>query len=38
MAEQNIQDILPLVGLAEHLPVDIRFIEEMPFNGGFTPC
>ena len=31
----NTQDILPLVALAEQHPVNIRFIEEMPFNGGY---
>lgn len=34
MANQNIADILPLVRLTERLPVSVRFIEEMPFNGG----
>lgn len=31
----NTQDILPMVALAEKDPVSIRFIEEMPFNGGY---
>ena len=31
----NTQDILPLVALAKQHPVSIRFIEEMPFNGGY---
>lgn len=31
---KNTEDILPLVELARHLPVDVRFIEEMPFNGS----
>ncbi|TVZ27133.1 cyclic pyranopterin phosphate synthase [Gillisia sp. Hel_I_86] len=31
----NTEDILPLVALAEEHPVSIRFIEEMPFNGGY---
>jgi len=31
----NTDDILPLVNLAEKNPVSIRFIEEMPFNGGY---
>ncbi|MBN9337374.1 MAG: cyclic pyranopterin phosphate synthase MoaA, partial [Chryseobacterium sp.] len=26
--------IIPLVSLTKDLPVDVRFIEEMPFNGG----
>lgn len=34
MDGKNIQDILPLVDLTKELPVSIRFIEEMPFNGG----
>ncbi len=31
----NTQDILSLAALAETYPVDVRFIEEMPFNGGY---
>ncbi len=34
MDGKNIQDILPLVQLTKDLPVGVRFIEEMPFNGG----
>lgn len=34
MGEKNAQDILPLVELTKDLPVSVRFIEEMPFNGG----
>ncbi|GAB2940820.1 GTP 3',8-cyclase MoaA [Hymenobacter coalescens] len=34
MDGQNTQDILPLAELTRELPVDVRFIEEMPFNGG----
>nr|WP_315027664.1 GTP 3',8-cyclase MoaA [uncultured Chryseobacterium sp.] len=34
MEDQNIQDIIPLVELTKNLPVDVRFIEEMPFNGN----
>ncbi|MFB2119544.1 GTP 3',8-cyclase MoaA [Parapedobacter sp. 2B3] len=34
MANQNTADIIPLVRLTERLPVSVRFIEEMPFNGG----
>jgi molybdenum cofactor biosynthesis protein A len=30
----NEEDILELVKLTAELPVDVRFIEEMPFNGG----
>lgn len=31
----NTQDIIPLAQLAKNHPVDVRFIEEMPFNGGY---
>lgn len=34
MDHQNIEDIIPLVQLTKDLPVDVRFIEEMPFNGN----
>lgn len=34
MEGKNIEDIVPLVGLTKELPVSMRFIEEMPFNGG----
>lgn len=34
MDGQNIQDLLPLAELTRELPVEVRFIEEMPFNGG----
>ena len=33
MEGKNTEDILPLVGLTKDLPVSVRFIEEMPFNG-----
>lgn len=33
MDGKNTQDILPLVEMTKHLPVSVRFIEEMPFNG-----
>lgn len=33
MNGRNIDDILPLVNLAKDRPIDVRFIEEMPFNG-----
>ncbi len=33
MDGKNIEDILPLVHLTRQYPVDVRFIEEMPFNG-----
>ena len=31
----NTQDIIPLALLSKDYPVDVRFIEEMPFNGGY---
>ena len=34
MEGKNIQDIEPLVALTKELPLSVRFIEEMPFNGG----
>lgn len=34
MENKNTQDILPLVQLTQKLPISVRFIEEMPFNGG----
>ncbi len=33
MAGKNDVDIVPMVELTRHLPVAVRFIEEMPFNG-----
>jgi cyclic pyranopterin phosphate synthase len=33
MDGHNTTDILPLVELTRNLPVSVRFIEEMPFNG-----
>jgi cyclic pyranopterin phosphate synthase len=33
MAGKNTQDIIPLAQLTKELPVSVRFIEEMPFNG-----
>lgn len=36
MEGQNIEDIIPLVKLTRDLPADVRFIEEMPFNGNNT--
>jgi molybdenum cofactor biosynthesis enzyme MoaA len=33
MDGRNTDDILPLVNLTKDLPVSVRFIEEMPFNG-----
>jgi molybdenum cofactor biosynthesis protein A len=34
MDGKNTQDIIPLVELTRSLPVSVRFIEEMPFNGN----
>ena len=34
MDGKNTDDILPLVALTRELPISVRFIEEMPFNGG----
>lgn len=34
MDGKNINDILPMVELTKSHPVSVRFIEEMPFNGG----
>ncbi|OCA72521.1 cyclic pyranopterin phosphate synthase MoaA [Chryseobacterium artocarpi] len=34
MENQNTEDIIPLVQLTKELPIDVRFIEEMPFNGN----
>jgi len=34
MADQNIEDIIPMVRLTENDKVSVRFIEEMPFNGS----
>ena len=34
MEEHNLEDILPLVELTQKDSVNVRFIEEMPFNGG----
>ncbi|MEO0570397.1 MAG: GTP 3',8-cyclase MoaA [Bacteroidota bacterium] len=31
---QNEQDILPILETMKHHPVSVRFLEEMPFNGG----
>lgn len=33
MQDKNDVDIIPLAMLTKDLPVDLRFIEEMPFNG-----
>lgn len=36
MEDRNIEDIIPLAELTRNNAVDIRFIEEMPFNGEGT--
>jgi molybdenum cofactor biosynthesis protein A len=33
MNGRNIEDLVPLTELASNRPIDVRFIEEMPFNG-----
>lgn len=33
MEEHNTDDIIPMTNLTKEYPVDVRFIEEMPFNG-----
>jgi cyclic pyranopterin phosphate synthase len=38
MHNMNIEDILPLVALTKEMPISVRFLEEMPFNGeGLRP-
>ena len=32
MDGQNTDDLIPLAKMAQNLPVDVRFIEEMPFT------
>ncbi|WP_372973887.1 GTP 3',8-cyclase MoaA [Muriicola sp.] len=34
LENQNEQDIIPILKLQEQYPVSVRFLEEMPFNGG----
>ncbi|MDX1618029.1 MAG: radical SAM protein, partial [Balneolaceae bacterium] len=34
LKEQNISEIIPMLSLTRHHNVDVRYIEEMPFNGG----
>lgn len=36
MDGKNIDDIVPLIELTKRNPISVRFIEEMPFNGGGT--
>lgn len=33
MEGQNIEDLIPMAELTKTYPVDVRYIEEMPFNG-----
>ena len=33
MQGKNLDDIIPLVELTKQMPISVRFIEEMPFNG-----
>lgn len=33
MNQRNISDILPMIELTKHLPISVRYLEEMPFNG-----
>jgi molybdenum cofactor biosynthesis protein A len=33
MEGKNIDDLIPLAELSKNEPIDVRFIEEMPFNG-----
>lgn len=34
LEDQNTADILPMLELTKHYNVSVRFLEEMPFNGG----
>lgn len=34
MDGENAEDLIPLARMSRDLPIDVRFIEEMPFNGG----
>ncbi|MCG2461221.1 GTP 3',8-cyclase MoaA [Flavobacteriaceae bacterium F89] len=34
LEDQNIQDILPILEVMKNYDVSVRFLEEMPFNGG----
>lgn len=38
MSQGNLDDIESMIKLAENLPLDVRFIEEMPFNGENNPA
>jgi len=34
LENQNTEDIIPILELMQHYNVSVRFLEEMPFNGG----
>lgn len=34
LSGMNIQDIVPMIELTKHMNLDVRFLEEMPFNGS----
>ncbi|PCJ97115.1 MAG: GTP 3',8-cyclase MoaA [Flavobacteriaceae bacterium] len=34
LENQNTQDLLPILDVMKHYNVSVRFLEEMPFNGG----
>ncbi len=34
LQDQNIQEILPMLELQKNYEISVRFLEEMPFNGG----
>lgn len=36
MAEHNVDDIIPMAELSQSKPIEVRYIEEMPFNGDGT--
>lgn len=35
-ANKNVEDIIPFIELTKHQNLSVRFLEEMPFNGGET--
>jgi len=34
MHNKNVEDILSMIELTKHLPISVRYLEEMPFNGS----
>jgi cyclic pyranopterin phosphate synthase len=34
MKDKNVDDVIPLINLTKSKQIDVRFIEEMPFNGN----